>query len=130
VDPISAAANAGNIKTDYMKLLVTQLQYQNPLEPMNNNEMASQLTQLSSLEQLESINTNFAQVLATTEYSYATSLIGKQISFPIQTEDNTTDICTETVRQVYKDVQNDNQLSLVTENYNVTLDQVLSVSNY
>ncbi len=45
----SAVTSSSKIQTDYMKLLVTQLQNQNPLEPLDNNEMASQLAQFSQL---------------------------------------------------------------------------------
>jgi flagellar basal-body rod modification protein FlgD len=66
---------------NYMKLLVAQLQNQDPLEPMDNNQMASQLAQLTQLEQIESLNSNFAKVLSTTQLDYATSLIGKTVSY-------------------------------------------------
>ena len=68
---------------DYMKLLVTQLQNQNPLEPMDNNQMASQLAQLSQLGQIESLNSKFSDVLATSQRSYASSLVGKEVSFAV-----------------------------------------------
>jgi len=79
--PVSATASASDIQMDYMKLLVTQLQNQNPLEPLDNNQMASQLAQFSQLQQLESINTNFSEVLATEKRSYANSLLGKNVTF-------------------------------------------------
>ena len=72
---------ASNIQTDYMTLMIAQLQNQNPLEPLNNNEMASQLAQFSQLQQLESMNTSFSKVLTATERSYANSLIGKNVTF-------------------------------------------------
>jgi len=78
---VSGIASASDIQTDYMKLLVAQLQNQNPLEPMDNNEMASQLAQFSELQQLESINARFADVLASATRGYANSLIGKQVSY-------------------------------------------------
>jgi flagellar hook assembly protein FlgD len=74
----SVTATASDIQMDYMKLLVTQLQNQNPLEPLDNNEMASQLAQFSQLQQLENMNSSFVQVLAAAERSYANSLIGKE----------------------------------------------------
>ena len=77
----SSVTSASNIQMDYMKLLVTQLQNQNPLEPLDNNEMASQLAQFSQLAQLESMGSSFAEVLATTNRSYANSLLGKTITF-------------------------------------------------
>ena len=72
---------ADNIRTDYMKLLITQLQNQNPLEPMSNDQMASQLAQLSQLEQMEHQSTTFDKVLLTQETTQATAMIGKQVTF-------------------------------------------------
>ena len=72
---------AHDIQLDYMKLLTTQLRYQNPLEPLDNNEMASQLTLFSQLQQLESLSSSFAEVLASNKRSYANSLIGKEVTY-------------------------------------------------
>ena len=96
--------SASNIQMDYMKLLVAQLQNQNPLEPLDNNEMASQLAQFSQLEQLESLNSNFAGVLSAATRSYANSLIGKKVSYFLKDEltgliEKKTDI----VNEVYND---------------------------
>jgi len=76
-----ATSTAGEIRTDFMNLLVVQLRNQNPMEPLDNNEMASQLAQLSSLEQLENMNRTFRQVLAGQERLQAVALIGKAIEF-------------------------------------------------
>jgi flagellar hook assembly protein FlgD len=48
---------------------------------MDNNQMASQLAQLSSLEQLEGMSSTFSQVLLSQQTLQATSLIGKQITY-------------------------------------------------
>ena len=78
---VSSIGSASDIQMDYMKLLITQLQNQNPLEPLSNNEMASQLAQFSSLQQLESMSSSFADVLVTINRSYANSLLGKNVTF-------------------------------------------------
>ena len=72
---------SSDLKLDYMKLLVAQLQYQNPLEPMDNAEMTSQLAQISQLEQLEGLNVTFTEALAAAQGRYATALIGKDVTF-------------------------------------------------
>ena len=85
---ISSTNTSQSIKTDYLNLLVTQLQNQNPLEPMDNQEMASQLAQLSQLEQAENhtqqltgLNTGFQEMLLNIQRGQAVSLIGKEVTF-------------------------------------------------
>jgi flagellar basal-body rod modification protein FlgD len=43
-------------KDDYLNLMVTQMRYQDPLKPMENQEMATQLAQFNSVEQLMGVN--------------------------------------------------------------------------
>ena len=124
VDSINTASK---IQMDYMKLLVTQLQNQNPLEPLDNNEMASQLAQFSQLEQLESMNSNFAKVLSTTERNYAGSLIGKEVSFASETDEGTTAITSGEVEQVINEI--DGKIMLVVGGELITLEDVVSVKN-
>ena len=46
-------------KNAFLLLLVTQMQYQDPLEPQTNEQFIAQLAQFSSLEQMENLNKNF-----------------------------------------------------------------------
>jgi flagellar basal-body rod modification protein FlgD len=69
-------------KEEFLKLLTMQLKYQNPLEPFENTEFIAQLTEFSSLEQLQNIGSNVqSQMLLTqaTNNSLATTLIGKYV---------------------------------------------------
>jgi flagellar basal-body rod modification protein FlgD len=43
-------------KTEFLRLLVAQLQHQDPLSPLKNEDFIAQLATFSSLEQLVSIN--------------------------------------------------------------------------
>lgn len=47
-------------KDDFMKLLVAQLKNQDPLNPMDGKDMAAQLAQFSSVEQMMQLNTTVA----------------------------------------------------------------------
>ncbi len=123
----SEITSASSIQMDYMKLLITQLQNQNPLEPLNNNEMASQLAQFSQLQQLESMNESFADVLATTELSYANSLLGKEVTFIPKTETGTTDITSGVVERVYNNI--DGEILLGVGSYTLSLEDVISVNS-
>jgi len=127
MDSSSAINSASDIQMNYMKLLITQLQNQNPLEPMDNNEMASQLAQFSQLQQLETMNSNFADILSATEHNYANSLIGKEISFASENESGTRDITSGIVEEVINDI--DGQIALVAGNSTIVLEDVISVKN-
>jgi len=124
---VSPTATASNIQMDYMKLLITQLQNQNPLEPLNNNEMASQLAQFSQLQQLENMNSSFGQVLATVQLSYADSLIGKTASYLAASETGEVVAKEGTVEQVGKDQSG--KILLKIGNDAVALEEVVSVKN-
>lgn len=71
-------------KEDFLKLLTLQLRSQNPLDPTSNQEMAAQLAQFSTLEQMQNINATLEQLLQSNaslalqmaQYT-APSLIGK-----------------------------------------------------
>lgn len=128
-----SSVSASSIQMDYMKVLITQLQNQNPLEPLDNNEMASQLAQFSQLQQLESMNSNFAQILAITNRSYANSLIGKEITF-FAHDTETGELVQKkgTVNEVFNDLNAGESLLKVTvedEEYTLSLDAVILVSN-
>jgi len=123
----STTNTASDIQMDYMKLLVVQLQNQNPLEPLDNNEMASQLAQFSQLSQLETMNSSFSQALEAAERTYANSLIGKEVSFTAETDEGTSDIVSGTVEQVVNDFEG--EVVLLSGDYVIGLEDVISVKN-
>ena len=108
---ITEVGASNQVQMDYMKLLVTQMQNQNPLEPMDNNQMTSQLTQISQLEQMESQTASFAKVMETTEHSYATSLLGKEVSYYMTTESGELATATGIVDLVTRGTDGEVQLS-------------------
>ena len=127
MDSSPAINSASDIQMNYMKLLITQLQNQNPLEPMDNNEMASQLAQFSQLQQLETMNTSFADILSTTERNYANSLIGKEISFVSESDAGTQEITSGIVEEVINNL--DGQTVLLVGGNTTALEDVISVKN-
>ena len=46
-------------KDAFLKLLVTQMQYQDPMEPTSNTEYMSQMAQFSSVEQIQNLSNVF-----------------------------------------------------------------------
>ena len=61
-------------KNDFLKLLTTQLKYQDPLSPMNDTEFIAQMAQFSSLEQMQNISASAA-------VSKAIGMIGMQVKW-------------------------------------------------
>ena len=58
-----------------MKLLTTQLQHQNPLEPMDNQQFVAQMAEFSALEQMQNLNKNFAAAAL----MQASTILGKYV---------------------------------------------------
>ena len=124
---ITGIKTASDIQMDYMQLLVTELQNQNPLEPLDNNQMASQLAQFSQLQQLESMDSSFASILAVTERTYANSLIGREVSFMAETQTGTKELKSGTVDEVI--TNDDGTITLAVGNDTTTLTDIISVKN-
>ncbi|HBI60468.1 MAG TPA: hypothetical protein DDY31_04535 [Lachnospiraceae bacterium] len=59
-------------KEDFLLLLVTQMQYQDPLEPTDNTQFVAQLAQFSALEQMSNLN-------QTVSNNSAYALVGQEV---------------------------------------------------
>lgn len=66
--------NDGLGKMDFLNILITQLRYQDPMNPMDDKEFIAQLAQFSALEQMTE-QTKWVQM------SYANSLTGQQVLY-------------------------------------------------
>ncbi len=60
-------------KDEFLQLLVTQLRYQDPMSPMENEDFIAQMAQFSALEQSQNMSGNLAQV-------QALGMLGKWVS--------------------------------------------------
>ncbi len=67
-------------KDEFLKLLVTQLKNQDPLDPMKNEEFAVNLAQFSQLEQLVSINSKLDADTAPTDVASLAAYLGRQVA--------------------------------------------------
>jgi flagellar basal-body rod modification protein FlgD len=56
----SSTANAGDSADRFLKLLVTQMQNQDPLNPMDNAQVTSQMAQINTVGGIEKLNTTVA----------------------------------------------------------------------
>ena len=75
----SLSANFG----DFLKLLMTQLQNQDPTSPLDTNQFTTELVQFSSVEQQINTNTSLTQLIQLTqagEVMQASAMTGKQVT--------------------------------------------------
>lgn len=73
----TAKTSADDLKNKFLNILLTQMQHQNPLDPMDTKDFTAQLTQFSSLEQqidtnskLDSLVSSLKQNTLTTAFGY------------------------------------------------------------
>ena len=64
----------------FLELLLAELQNQDPMEPMKNNELMAQMTQIKSLEATQDLVENLNRLTEGMEIGSAASLIGKLVS--------------------------------------------------
>ena len=84
-------------KDTFLKLLVTQMQYQDPLSPMDNGEYVAQLAQFSALEQMTEVASGLSDVYSLVEnmdtsilVGQLTGMIGQQVQWTATNSDGTT----------------------------------------
>jgi flagellar basal-body rod modification protein FlgD len=83
---IQATTNATNpssmlSKDDFLKLFVSQLQHQDPMSPMDDNQMVAQMSQLSTVEQLTNLASTNGQMAQSLASSNAVGLIGRTVTW-------------------------------------------------
>ncbi|KKO51306.1 flagellar hook capping FlgD N-terminal domain-containing protein [Paenibacillus sp. DMB20] len=80
-------------KDQFLSILIKQLQYQDPLQPMEDKEFIAQMAQFTSLEQLMNISSQLTEMRQS--LGAASSLIGKKVSWIETAKDKTGTISTK-----------------------------------
>lgn len=78
----TAATTSSEIQDRFLKLLVTQLKNQDPLNPLDNAQITSQLSQISTVSGIEKLNTTLqglSSSLASSQSLQSTALIGHTV---------------------------------------------------
>jgi flagellar basal-body rod modification protein FlgD len=86
VDASSQADRMGLGRDAFMKLLLAQLRYQDPLQPMDDTDFIAQLAQLNTLEQLERLNQSFEGFMEQQNLMRGAELIGRTVSAMMEGE--------------------------------------------
>ncbi len=107
-------------KNDFLNLLVTQLRYQDPLQPVDDKEFIAQMAQFSSLEQMQNMNGSMTK-------SQAFTLIGKVIT-ATTTDDKTLEV--NSVQGTVTSVKmKDGKTFVVVNNKDVDVDRIIQVDD-
>ena len=75
----ATAANLSVSQQDFLKILATQLTFQDPLKPMDNQEFIAQLAQFTGLEQARQLTQGNETLLAIQAVTQAVGLIGRTV---------------------------------------------------
>lgn len=92
----SLGTAAGLGKNDFMKLLMAQLQNQDPMKPMEDKEFITQLAQFSSLEAIEQMTAQMEELTGSQLLVQAATMIGKTVSAKLESGE----VITGTISQV------------------------------
>lgn len=67
-------------KDEFLKLLLTELRYQDALDPMKDKEFIAQMAQFSSVEQMVNLTNSFTAFAAESKRGAALDLLGKRVT--------------------------------------------------
>ena len=102
----------------FLKLLVAQMQYQDPLEPQSNTDFVTQLAQMTSLEQMQQMNASLSG-------AQAYDMIGKYAYAEIL--NSTTGVTDQYLGYVSSIIYKDSQYYAVIQDNAVPVSDILQV---
>ena len=79
-------------KDDFLKLLVTQLQNQDPLSPTDNTQFVAQLAQFSALEQMSNVSSAMQSLTSTSQLAQGAALAGRTVTYQLGDADAVTGV--------------------------------------
>lgn len=78
--PIGSTASASLSMEDLLRVMLTELTYQDPLKPVENKDFIAQIAQFSSLDATQRLNSSIERMLALQSASQSVGLLGKNVS--------------------------------------------------
>src|SRR5206468_979692 len=117
-------AQGGLGKDDFLKILITQLKNQDPMQPLEDKEFIAQMAQFSSVEQLTNMSGELKQLRQS--LGLASGLIGKTVTYTATDAQGKDEAKTGTVESII--LKSGEQYAKVNGN-DVSLDKISGISN-
>ena len=108
-------------QNEFLKLLVTQMRNQDPMQPVSDTEFIAQMAQFSSLEQTKTMSADITKLRQGNDFLQATNLLGKEVRLNLGNMEFTKGIVTDLNVK-------DGEARIIVGDKTYTLDQVTSVS--
>ncbi|HEY6225603.1 MAG TPA: flagellar hook capping FlgD N-terminal domain-containing protein [Verrucomicrobiae bacterium] len=122
-DPAERVHKSTLDQNDFLKLLVTKMSAQDPMNPQADTEFIAQMAQFSSLEQAKSMTADMAMLKSQQEVLTANGLIGRNVA--VTGSDN------KTIQGMVTSVAtNDGAPEVVVNGKNYSLDSVSLISPF
>jgi len=90
ITPVSATSSSAQSAygldfQSLLRIILTQLTYQDPLKPVDNFQFVSQLAQFSQLQQSQTLNDQVTSLLAAQSANQSVSMLGRTVDFSTET---------------------------------------------
>lgn len=118
----TASANLKLQPADFIKMMITQLQNQDPLQPTSNQDLLAQMSQIGQLQTSTQLQTVLTGLSLQTQIGSASSLIGKTVQ-GMDTNNNTIHGLVTSVK-----VQSDGVSLELDSGQSLSLSRVTSIS--
>lgn len=87
----SSTTGTGEVDKDgFMKILVAELQNQDPMDSQDNTQYVAQMAQFSALEQMENLNEGLQNLSTNIKFQEGSSMIGKTATIDIKNDQSIT----------------------------------------
>jgi len=117
----TAIGSSTTSKDEFLRLFVTQLKNQSPLDPLKGHEFIAQLAQFSSLEQLTNLNTSFEDNLKFQQLSGGSEFIGKKAAYVDPADGGTAE------GVIQGAITRDGSISLVIQNREIPISDITGI---
>lgn len=115
-------------KDDFLKLLVTELQHQDPTNPMQDREFIAQMAQFSSMEQMMNMNKSMESIVDKFNFQTTYGLLGKNVEIISQGREEGAE--PKTVSGIVKSVsRNGAEVSVTVNGEMFPISEIKTISN-